>query len=295
MDLEELRAFLAVVETGSFLAAERTLHMPRATVRRRVDALEARAGVALLSRTRQGIGVTEAGAVLATRGRLMIQEASALVASIREVGKEPSGVLRVLLPIGLPPHILVPVYSLMREAYPKLSVHVRFSDDPLGGLLDDVDIAVHFGARAPPGPWITHELRRVPQHLIAHVDYLARRGTPKTLDDLAGHTLFSWAAPGEDPRVWPLRSGGTVNVEPALISADIHFVRQCVLAGLGMALQPDALIPDPGQDPDAVVSVMPEILGRERPLCLVVPKVLADVPKVRALLRHVREFAEGLE
>ncbi len=93
MDLEELRAFLAVIETGSFLGAERSLNMPRATVRRRVDALEARAGVPLLNKSREGIVATEAGAVLVTRGRLMIQEATALVASIREIGQEPSGVL----------------------------------------------------------------------------------------------------------------------------------------------------------------------------------------------------------
>ncbi len=290
MDLEELRAFVAVVETGSFLAAERQLRMPRATVRRRVDALEARAGVPLLRRTRQGLGVTEAGEVLAVRGRQMIQEASALVASIREVGREPAGVLRVLLPIGLPPHLLVPMFRLMRGAYPKLAVHVRFSADPLGGLLDDVDVAVHFGARSPPGPWVVHELITVPEHLIAHVDYLARHGAPERLDDLASHPLFSWAAPGEDPRVWSLRAGGTVPVDPALITADIHFVRQCVIAGLGLALLPDALVPDPGVAPDAMVPVMPDIVGRARPLRLVVPRVLADVPKIRALLRHVQEF-----
>lgn len=294
MDLEELRAFLAVVETGSFLGAERSLSMPRATLRRRVDALEARAGVPLLSRTRQGIAATEAGAVLATRGRLMIQEATALVASIREIGQEPSGVLRVLLPVGLPPHMLVPLFAAMREAYPRLSVHLRFSDDPIGGLLDDVDVAVHFGERSPSGPWVSYELLRLREWMIAHVDYLARHGTPDSLDALAGHQLFAWEAPGGNPRVLPLRSGGSFAVEPTLVASDIHFLRQCVLAGLGIAMLPDAMLPDPGTDPGAVVPVLLDVVGRERPLRLVVPSVLSDVPKIKAVLRHVRSLTEQL-
>lgn len=182
MDLEELRAFLAVVETGSFLGAERAINMPRATLRRRVDALAARAGVSLLRRTRNGIEPSDAGAVLVARGRMMIQEATALVASIREIGHEPSGVLRVLLPIGLPPHLLVPIASTIRSAYPKLSVHVRFSADPVASLLDDVDVAVHFGSRSPTGPWLSIDLVKVREWPIAHVDYLRERGTPRSLE-----------------------------------------------------------------------------------------------------------------
>lgn len=294
MDLEELRAFLAVVETRSFLGAERSLSMPRATVRRRVDALEARAGVPLLHRTRQGISATEAGAVLATRGRLMIQEATALVASVRELGQEPSGVLRVLLPVGLPPHLLVPVFSAMRSAYPRLSFHVRLSDDPVGGLLDDVDLAVHFGSRSPPGPWVSYELLRVRERLIAHADYLALHGTPTTIEALARHQLFSWASPCEDPRLWPLRSGGSFALKPAIVASDVHLLRQCVLAGLGIALLPDAMIADPGTDPDAVVPVLRDVVGRERPFRLVVPSVLSDLPKIKAVLRHVRAFTDPL-
>ena len=293
MDLEELRAFLTVVETGSFLAAERSLNVPRATLRRRVDSLEARAGVPLLNRTRLGVGPTEAGAVLAARGKLMVQEATALVSSIRELGKAPSGTLRVLLPVGLPPQVLVTLYTAMRDAYPRLSVQLRFSDDPVAGLLDDVDLAVHFGARSPPGPWVSYEVLRVREWLIAHADYLARRGTPTSLAELAGHELLSWEAPGEDPLAWPLLAGGTFPVEPSLIATSVHFLRQCVLAGQGIALLPDALFPDPGVDPGVVVPVLEGVVGRERQVRVVVPSVLTDLPKIKAVLAHVRAFTEG--
>jgi DNA-binding transcriptional LysR family regulator len=76
--------------------------------------------------------------------------------------------------------------------------------------------------------------------------------------------------------VWPLRHGGSFTVEPALIASDVHLLRQCVLAGLGVALLPDALLPDPRGEIGAVVAV------------------LSDLPKIKAVLRHTRAFTEGL-
>src|SRR5437763_16611588 len=124
MDLEQLRAFLAVVETGSFLTAARSLKLSRATLRRRIDELEARAGIPLLERTRMGAVVTEPGRVLAARGRLLVQEAGAVLQSVREIGSAPSGTLRIMLPAGLPPHVLTPLFALMRMRYPKLAFRV---------------------------------------------------------------------------------------------------------------------------------------------------------------------------
>lgn len=294
MDLEELRAFLAVAETGSFLAAEQRLGMPRATLRRRVEALEARAGVPLVLRTRQGVSLTPAGASLADRGRLMAQEAAALVASVRELGREPVGVLRVQLPPGMPPQVLTQLFAMIRGAYGKLAVRVRLRDDPMSGLLDDVDLAIHVGEQTPPGPWISHEIVRVREWLIAHADYLAARGTPARVEDLAGHELFAWEAPGGDPRAWPLVGGGTVSVNPALVATDIHLLRQCALAGLGIALVPDAGFDDPGVAPGKLVPVLADKVGRERVFRVVVPRALADLPKIRAVLQHAQGFLDEI-
>jgi DNA-binding transcriptional LysR family regulator len=294
MDLEELRAFLDVVETGSFLAAAESLGVSRTTLRRRVDALEARAGVPLLKSTPQGIVVTEAGGVLAQRGRIMMQETSALLASIREVGHAPSGVLRVVLPVGMPPHLLAPLFGALRSSYPLLRVHARISGDPLGEPLDGVDLAVHFGEDTPRGPWISRVVLRVREGLIASREYLERRGTPASVQELQGHELFSWEAPGEDARSWPTLRGGAFTVEPALVSADIHLIRTCCLEGLGIGLVPSVELPDPGTPPDLLVPVLPDLVGRERPLRISVPQALCELPKIKLVLTHIREFLEPL-
>lgn len=294
MDLEELRAFLDVAETGSFLAAADSLGVSRTTLRRRVEALEARAGVPLLKSTRTGIVLTEAGEVLARRGRIMMQETSALLASIREVGQEPSGVLRVVLPVGLPPHLLTPLFGLLRTTYPLLRVHVRFSDNPLDEPLDDVDMAVHFGEDLPRGPWLSHEVLRVREGLLASQEYLRRRGTPASVEELRGHELFAWAAPGEDARLWPSLQGPAFRVEPALIATDIHFIRFCCIAGQGIGLVPSVELADPGGAEDVLVPVLPDVVGRERPVRISVPEALSEIPKVKLVLSHIRRFLDPL-
>ncbi len=294
MDLEELRSFLTVVEKGSFLSAADSLGMSRSTLRRRVGALEARAGVSLLESTQQGVVLTSAGEVLAKRGRLMVQEASALLASIREVGHEPEGTLKAVIPVGLPPHMLTAVFAALRSAYPKLKVHCRFSNDPLAELLVDVDMVIHFSDRPPDGPWQSYEILKIREWLVASPAYLARKGEPKTIEELLTHELFSWQAPGFDARVWRTLAGTSFEVGPALIATDIHWIRQCCLAGLGIGLVPDALLLVPDVPSDALVPVLPDIVGAYHRLRLTVPEALSEIPKIRMVVSRIRGFVNQL-
>jgi DNA-binding transcriptional LysR family regulator len=290
MDLEELRAFLRVADSGSFLAAADALGVSRTTLRRRVGSLEARTGVPLLESTQQGVVLTDAGRVLARRGRALEEDMGALLASVREVGQEPAGVLRISMPVGLPPHVLTPLVAALRASYPLLSLEGRHSDDPIGESLAGVDMAVHFCDSAPRGKWISYVMIRVPERLVAAKGYLARRGTPRSVEDLADHELYAWRAPGDDPRAWPLRAGGTFAAEPKVVSTDIHALRHCAIAGLGIALVPDAMLPDPGLPPDALIPVLPEVVGRERAVRVTVPEALSEVPKIAMVLARVRAF-----
>ena len=290
MDLQELRAFISVVDAGSFLGAARALGVSRTTLRRQVASLEARAGVPLLESQRHGVVPTEAGQILVRQGRSMMQEASALLASIREVGVAPSGTLRVVLPVGLPPHLLTPLFAAMRELYPLLGYHCRFSNDPLSEALTDVDLAVHFGEDPPKGHWISHVVFRAREYLLASKAYLAQRGTPRSIDDLRHHELLAWEAPGEDARVWRTTKGVAFTVAPAFIATDIHLVRSCCLAGLGIALVPDALVPDPGVPDGVLIPVLADLVGQERPLRISVPGALAEIPKIKMVIERAASF-----
>lgn len=293
MNLDELESLLAVVEHGSIQAAAGALRISRATLRRRLAGLEAQVGVSLLIHGRKGASPTAAGRLLAGRGRAIVQEAHALRAAARERSRVPAGLLRVIAPIGLPPVALTLLASIARAQLPALHIRLGFHEDPAAGPLDDVDLAFHFGPRPPQGPWITTVLLRLPERAIATRDYLDRRGHPASLDDLDAHDLYSWRPPGEDGIRWPTADGERV-VRPVLVSPDVHLIRQCALSGLGIALVPDAGLPDPGFDPDELVAVLPGLIGRECVFRLLIPEALADAPRIRAVLAVVRAYVETL-
>jgi DNA-binding transcriptional LysR family regulator len=151
MDLEETRAFLAVLDHGSFKAAADIVKQPRATLRRRVEALEARAGVSLLARSHSGVVPTAAGELLARQARILLRETHALLEALRELGDEPAGELRIGVPLGMPTKGLALLFGLCQAEFPRLRLHVRVSDDPIADLLEHVDIALHLGQGIPAG------------------------------------------------------------------------------------------------------------------------------------------------
>ena len=152
MDLEELRALLAVAERGSFLAAATDLRVPRGTLRRQIDALEARAGVLLLERSARGVTLTRAGELLCARGRALLDEGAALLAAVRASAREEQGPLRIQAPIGLPPEAVVNFVRLARTFAPERSWRLKICLEPAAHC-DDADIALYLGDAAPPTGW----------------------------------------------------------------------------------------------------------------------------------------------
>ena len=289
--MEELRAFLVVVDEGSFLSAAVALGVSRTTLRRQVDALEAAAGVPLLQRNRTGVVLTEAGRQLAQRGRAMEQEFTSLLHSVRETGQRPTGGVRVLLPIGLPPAALAALYGLVRANWPGVLMTVRFREAPLTANLSEVDVVVWFGEPKPTGAWESHLISVIRQRLLAKGAYLAERGTPRSVEELAGHDLLAWIAPEEAaPRLFTV-SGTPMPLQPKLVSTNVDLLHDCARLGLGIVWAPDAnLVPVLDREP--LVPVLADVIGRDVPLFIAVPRALADVPKVRIFIDHLASIKE---
>jgi DNA-binding transcriptional LysR family regulator len=295
MDLEETRAFLAVLDHRSFKAAADTVKQPRATLRRRVEALEARAGVSLLARSHSGVVPTAAGELLARQARMLLRETHALLDALREVGDEPAGDLRIGVPLGMPTQGLALLFGLCQAEFPRLRLHVFVADDPIAQLLETVDIALHLGPALPAGRWRTHTLAHADTGLRASRSYLRRHGMPRCVAELEHHKLLGWHAPGEEPTRWPLRDGGTINVDPTMTSTDPHTLRRLAHLGMGIALLPDADAPEFDSDDEALMPVLDGVIGCTRELQVVVPEVLAETGKMRALLDQLARLGTKRE
>jgi DNA-binding transcriptional LysR family regulator len=290
MDLEETRAFLAVIDHGSFKAAAEKLNQPRATLRRRVESLEVRAGVPLLERSRNGVEATAAGAVLARHGRTLLRETEALLRSLRGVGDDVlRGSLRVGIPASLPADAIALVFGLFRAKFPQLCLDLRVSADPVAELLEDVEIALHLGAERSNPRYLSRPLTYLREGLYASASYLERCGAPQTLEQLDAHVLLGSRSGAEAER-WPLLAGGSIAVTPAMRAEDTQLLRRFVELGFGIALLPELELGERELDDEALVPVLEHQLGRRLLLSAVVPEVLAESPKLRAILAHLERF-----
>jgi DNA-binding transcriptional LysR family regulator len=88
-------------------------------------------------------------------------------------------------------------------------------------------------------------------------------------------------------RCGPVGAAGA-RVAPFLVSTDIHLLRLCAAEGMGIAFLPDAGFPEPAGIRDSLVPVLPDEVGRERSIRVVVPAVLSEIPRIRAVLAEIR-------
>src|SRR5262249_25948236 len=98
MDLRQLRYFVAVAERGGFGAAASTLNVAQSALSRHIKLLEHELGGALLERGARGVSPTEAGKVLLTRGRWLLDALDDIKAEGLIENREPSGTVRLGAP-----------------------------------------------------------------------------------------------------------------------------------------------------------------------------------------------------
>ncbi len=285
MDTDDLKALLLVLEHGSFQAAAEASKQPRSSLRRRVENLEAELGP-LLIRQNTGIAATPTGRVVATRGRLIVQDVTTLTAAVRRMDTE----LIVRAPVGLPPHIMTLALSLVRERLPHIRINWQICENPAFASGETPDLILHFGPPPGSGAWISTTLFRAPERLVASADYVAEKGLPESLEELSQHPLLRWKPPWGEAELLPLRAGGEHRVAPVFVSTDVHLVRCLALAGQGIAYVPDGGVPEVDQNVE-LLPVLAPIVGRDQALRALVPTSLSTLPTGQRLLDVLRELS----
>lgn len=295
MEIAQLQAFVETLERGSILAASEALGVSAATIRARLDALEAELGLTLLVRSNRGVEPTEQGAAFEHGARRLIRDAEALVATARRDNDEVIGELCTMGPAGsLPPMMSVVVAMELRRRYPKLKLRYLSSEHPIQDAGPEVDVILHFGEAHDEGFFRTYALGRFPVCLLASASYLDERGRPTRVEDLAQHDLLCWEKPAGDGSEWPLLAGGSFEVQPAIRSTDVLRLRFLATAGLGIALLPDSPLARgtvPGEDLEIV---LPEVVGREGALRILIRESSAGAGRTVAIKKLFREISEGM-
>jgi DNA-binding transcriptional LysR family regulator len=278
-DLEDIRAFIEVVESGSLSRAGLRLGMSKSMISRRLARLEGELGVPLLARTTRGLSLTEAGSDFRPYADRMVGELDAARDAISRRG-EVSGRLRLAAPLSFGNTHLAPVIAELALRHPRLQVSTSYSDRLVDLVGEGYDAAVRMGTLAD-STLVARRIAPLRALLVASPGYLARAGTPLTPADLAGHE----AIPHNDQPWQFVKDGKRVSHRPrGRFLADSGPAELAgVVAGLGIAMMP-AFLAGPALHRGEIVRLLADYETPAGGLYIVRPPPAEPVPnKLKAL------------
>ncbi|KQW87131.1 LysR family transcriptional regulator [Massilia sp. Root418] len=236
---DDLRIFVAVVDSGTLSAASVHLGQTTSGVSRALSRLEEKLATTLLTRTTRRMELTEEGQLFLEQARAILSAMEEAEETIRMRRQKPAGRLCVDAASPFMLHCVVPHVAEFRALYPDIRLELT-SNDQIADLIEHrTDIAIRIGALSD-STLHARALSASPLHVLASPDYLVRRGTPAAPEDLAQHELLGFAQ-YEAGNVWPLRhaAGNSLQVTPALAASSGETLRQLALAGQGIVCLAD--------------------------------------------------------
>jgi len=241
LSTEDLRFFCTLASQPSLSATARLLDVTPSSVTQRLQAIEDKLRLKLADRQGRGIALTEQGQLLAERAQAILADVEALQFTLHEQRDELVGRLRVLAPMGFGSAHIAPLAARFRALHPALAFELELSDRPKQRLHEGWDVVVHIGAMRDSS-LRQLVLARNRRYLCAAPAYLARHGSPRTLEELAGHACLALRENEEDATRWKLLPPGasqyrTVRIEPPLASNDGRVIKQWALEGHGIMLR----------------------------------------------------------
>jgi len=284
---QEMRAFVTVVDTGSFVRAADALDLSKTAVSRLVGGLESRLGTRLLHRTTRKLSMTPEGEVFCGRCRQLLDGVAEAEAELTTHSGEAIGQLRVNVPVTFGLLHLAPLWPAFMELHPKVGLDITLSDRLVDLVDEGYDLAVRI-ARLQASSLVSRQLTSTRMILCASPEYLRRHGAPEHPSEIARHAVISYTllAMGE---TWQFEGpGGPVSVE-VLPRMRTNSGDTCCAAALqhqGIVLQPSFLV-GTHLASGALVELLPEYRSIELGVYAVYPTRKYLTPKVRALIEFL--------
>jgi DNA-binding transcriptional LysR family regulator len=309
VDLNQVSAFVRVMEAGSFTAAARALGLPKSSVSRRVSALEESLRVRLIQRGTRKLVLTEAGRLYFERARTALGGLAEVNAAVRDMSQEIAGPIRFTAG-GDNTGLMARLVSEFLERHPKVQLEVVMTPRRVDLVTEGFDLALRAGPLGDSS-LVVRRLGRSDFGLFASRAYLRKAGTPRRVSDLARHRfVLLGALPGRES-LHLTGPGGqeTVKVQGPLVVHELPFAADAIAAGVGIGVVPGAYFGFAMSGglrsvTRSLVRVLPEHYVAGADVSLVSPPtayeptrvaLLRDflAERIRPLLRACAEAAEG--
>jgi DNA-binding transcriptional LysR family regulator len=284
LDLNALRAFVAVVDAGGFREAAAALGMPRSTISRKVLELEAALGVQLLQRTTRSQALTDAGQGLHARASEALAGLSDGVREVRATQAEPRGTLRVTAPPGFAEASLGPVLAAFCQAYPEVKLVLELTDRWVDLVAERFEVALRAGA-LPDSSLHARRLGESAFHCYASPAYLAAHPRPLRPADVQREPVLLHGGEGRAAS-WAFRVRGRRVLVPVVGRVAVNslpLLRTLAEAGLGLTRLP-ARYAGGAEGRGRLVRVLEEYALPPVPLHAVYSRASHPSPRLRAFL-----------
>jgi LysR family transcriptional regulator for bpeEF and oprC len=237
--LDAIRMFLRVVDSGSFSVVAREAGIGQPAVSKQIAALEARLGAQLLRRTSRSVSVTEAGQDFYESALRLVDDLETAVSRVGRGQTAPSGLVRVAVaPVFGRVHVL-PRLGEFFARFPDIVVETVVTERTVDLVQEGVDVAIHNGPLGDSTA-LTRKIAATPIVTVATSEHLKRHGEPRNPSDLDGRECITFVSGGA-ARPWRYRGKfGEIVHHPKghLRTNDAEQIRTAVLAGLGLAHTP---------------------------------------------------------
>lgn len=286
---QEMSAFAAVVDAGSFVRAADALGLSKTAVSRLVSELEARLGARLLHRTTRKLSLTEAGEVFHDRCRQLLDGVAEAEAELTSHTGEVIGRLKVNVPFSFGLLHLAPLWPDFMARHPRVVLDVTLSDRFVDLVDEGYDLAVRI-ARLPASSLVSRQLTTTRMILCASPQYLREHGAPEQPEDLAEHAVITYTlmATGEQ---WELQGPDgpvSVKVSPRMRTNNGDTCCAAALHHQGIIFQPSFMVAE-HLAAGALVQVLPDYRSADVGVYAVYPTRKHLTPKVRALIDFLAE------
>jgi DNA-binding transcriptional LysR family regulator len=240
-DIQDLLAFVAVVNAGGFREGARLSGKSASSLSDAVRRMEARLGVRLLNRTTRSVAPTEAGARLMERIVPALGEVESALDVVNDFRDRPSGTLKLNVPLSAARLVLPAIITPFLQAYPDIRLEVVVEESFVDMLAAGCDAGIRYDERleqdmiaVPIGP----RFQRFAT--AASPAYLDARGRPEHPRDLLHHACLRGKFPSGAIPLWEYeRDGETVRVDPSgplvvRIGGAVDLALHAALDGLGI-------------------------------------------------------------
>jgi DNA-binding transcriptional LysR family regulator len=281
------RTFEAVLRTGSLSGAARALGLTQASVSRHIDALERAIGRELFVRSQRGLTPTEAAVELKPYADAIASTSAALLRTAAGSAGAIAGTVRISASEVVSAEHLPAMLARLRQRHPALAFEISASNMVDDLLQRQADIAVRM-TQPVQQSLIARKMPSIPIGLHAHADYLARRGTPSTLGDIADYDIIGFDTETPAIRAF-VESFPDIRRSAFALRIDSDVAQLAAIrAGFGIGI---CQVPIAKRHPQ-LVRVLPDAFAIDLPVWIVMHEDLRSSPRCRTVFDAlVSEFA----